>query len=158
MTNLLNQIDARYGRSAFFQTRICASFADGEECEVAGNAAKLSGSFDLRDNNYQFDGEGLYCNEDLLVTYNYSCGVVGVGKSLSIYSPSGDFLYALRPSGNLFSCRFTLSVGDTKVCEISRPYFFGMRFRAQISDDCPAGLALFCLWVAMTRMVSTGNG
>ena len=92
-------------------------------CEVQINSWKLSGSFVLGDDNYQFAENMLNRNGELLVSYDYSRGVMGVGETFSIFNPANEFLYALRPSGTILSARFTLSAAPAKLCEISRPYF-----------------------------------
>ena len=148
---LLKQIEAKYGRSAFFQVRVCASLPSGDVCEITGNVWKMSGSFALGNDSYEFDGKGLFCNGDLLFNYNYSTDVMGVGESFSIYNSSGEFLYSLRPSRKFFSRRLTLFDGATKLFEISRS-FLGTRFTVQVCEDLPPGLAMLCLWVAMTKM------
>jgi len=151
VTQLLNQIDARFGRSSFFQRRICATLPGGGECELKGNSLKSSGSFVLGDDLYEFDGDTLCCNKILQVNHNYCDGVMGVGEYLSIYSPSDEYLYALRPREKSISSSFILSNRETKLCEITRSYF-GMRFTAHVSEALPTEIALLCLWVAMTKM------
>ena len=93
IVKLLKQIEAKYGRSAFFQVRVCASLPSGDVCEITGNVWKMSGSFALGNDSYEFDGKGLFCNGDLLFNYNYSTDVMGVGESFSIYNSSGEFLF-----------------------------------------------------------------
>lgn len=152
IVELPKKIEAKYGRCAFLRWRVNASLPIGDVCEIVGSAWKISGSFALGNDRYEFDGKGLFCNGKLIFTYYYSHDMFGVGQAFSIYSPSGEFLYSLRPGRNLFSSRSTVFSGPTNLGEISRN-FLGTRFTAQFGKELPPELMMLFLWVVMTKMV-----
>lgn len=102
-----------------------------------------------------FDGETLFSDEEVVATYSFTRGIIGVGESLTLNDPTGEHLFALRSGGGgWFSNRLYISNRDTVFAEITYS-FFGMRFRVSVHEELPAEIVLLCLWVAMTKLVGS---
>ena len=140
---------AKISRASVFRWRIAVELPDGDSCEVSGGIYKLSGEFELGNQQFSFDGERLLLGDEALVAYNYSSGLMGIGEELALSDLEGEFVLACRPTGR---GKIVIASASETVGEVTWS-LFGQQFTANTRQDLPTEYVLLCLWVAMTRMV-----